>query len=357
MTLRLSHVHKSFGDVEVLSDVSVEIPTGSRFALVGASGSGKSTLLRLIAGFEQPDAGRIELDGRLLAGDGGAVAAHRRGIGYVPQDGALFPHLTVARNIAFGLRRGRDPRRRVAELMELASLDPELADHLPHELSGGQQQRVALARTLAVEPRVVLLDEPFSALDTGLRAQTRQGVISVLERSGVTAVLVTHDQQEALSFGDALGVVVDGRLAQQGAPAAVFDAPADLGIARFLGDTILVPAARSAAGPVDSALGPLAVRHDLAAGADRVVGMLRPDQLHLGHESGTAVVTAVHPRGVDADIDLRLGDGSDLTVDLRHRVPARDAHLFTPGARATVTIDGGAVLYAADPTSAEPREG
>nr|WP_157741133.1 ABC transporter ATP-binding protein [Jiangella sp. DSM 45060] len=224
-TLSLTGVAKSFGRVEVLRDVSLTVPAGTRTAVVGASGSGKSTLLRLIAGFERADSGSIGLGSTTLAAPGRFVAAHRRGIGYVAQDGALFPHLTVEQNVRFGLpRRRRDPGR-VREVMELASLDPELAGRYPHQLSGGQQQRVALARALAPRPAVVLLDEPFSALDTGLREQTRQAVIDALEASGVTTVLVTHDHDEALSFGGQIAVIAAGRLVQSGAPAAVFDNP------------------------------------------------------------------------------------------------------------------------------------
>ena len=171
MKLTVSGVSKAFGSTPVLDDISLEVPQGSRTAIVGASGSGKSTLLRLIAGFEEPDAGSILLGDRVLSTRGSAVPAHRRGIGYVAQDGALFPHLTTAANIAFGLPRRGDRAARVREVMELASLDPVLADRFPHQLSGGQQQRVALARALAPRPGIILLDEPFSALDTGLREQ------------------------------------------------------------------------------------------------------------------------------------------------------------------------------------------
>jgi iron(III) transport system ATP-binding protein len=346
MTLQLETVTKSFGSTTVLRDVSLEIPTGSRLALVGASGSGKTTLLRLMAGFEQPDAGRIVLDGRTLAGDGRAVPAHLRGIGYVPQDGALFPHLTVARNIAFGLGRARMARRRVAELMELASLDSALADRLPHELSGGQQQRVALARTLAIEPSIVLLDEPFSALDTGLRARTRPAVIDVLERSGVSAVLVTHDQNEALLFGDVLGIVAGGTVAQVGAPADVFDVPSDLDIARFLGDVVVVPAHRVDDAQAWTPLGLLPVRHCFGDGGV-ATGMLRPDQIRVTPGAGSALITSVRHRGAHADVCVQVAVGDGSTLELTQRVPARDALDYRPGAPAAVAVSGGVVLYAA----------
>ncbi|MFE6967618.1 ABC transporter ATP-binding protein [Agromyces sp. NPDC057679] len=346
MTLRLDRISKSFGGTEVLRDVSLEVPDATRLALVGSSGSGKSTLLRLIAGFERPDTGTISLDGRELAGPAAAMPAHRRGIGYVAQDGALFPHLSVARNIAFALPRGPGRAARVRVLMELASLDPALAERMPHELSGGQQQRVALARALALRPSVILLDEPFSALDTGLRAQTRRAVIDVLERSGVTAVLVTHDQDEALSFGQQVGVLAGGRLVQAGDPAAVFDAPIDAGVAEFLGDVVMVPARSAGADLADCAFGCLVVRHDRSGGAERVCAMLRPEQLRLdpGAADGNATVVGVRRTGASAELRLRLG-AAEFPVEVTHRVPLHEAGRFEPGCPVQVAVDGGVVLY------------
>lgn len=348
MTLRMTAVSKSFGTETVLTDVDIELPAGERLALVGESGSGKSTLLRMLMGFERLDRGTIELDGRVLSGPGVHVPTHRRGLGYVPQDGALFPHLSVARNIAFGLARGGarggSARERVRELMELTALAPALAERMPHELSGGQQQRVALARALAPSPRVILLDEPFSALDTGLRAHTRESVVEILETAGVTAVLVTHDQEEALSFGAQVGVLADRRLVQSGPPADVFDAPVDEGVAAFLGDVVVVDAVRTAAGSV-SALGTLPVRHDLAPGAERVRAMVRPAQLTITPtDAGTARVLQLRAIGAGADVRLTL-EHADFRAELRHRVAAHEASLLTPGTRADVRVDGGVVLY------------
>lgn len=361
MTLRIQEVSKSFGTTEVLRNISLDIAVGSRMALVGASGSGKSTLLRLIAGFERPDRGSIALGGRTLSSERCFVAAHRRGVGYVPQDGALFPHLTVAGNIGFGMRRG-SRRRRVSELMDLASLDSDLADRLPHQLSGGQQQRVALARALAAEPKMILLDEPFSALDTGLRRQTREAVVEVLERSGVTTVLVTHDQEEAVCFGDGLGVIVQGRLVQAGAPDDVYDAPLTADVARFLGDVVFIDGLRDGTDHVATRIGRLRVRHDRSSGSQRAVAMLRPDQLRLyadvAHpeaEGGCPVtVVEVRRRGVSAEIVVRLGDGNAPSstaspAQITHRVPIRESHRFVPGRTAAVRVQGAAVLY---PTSA-----
>ncbi|WP_426320788.1 ABC transporter ATP-binding protein [Microbacterium sp. E-13] len=355
MTLRLEGVSKSFGGTEVLGDVSLEVPRGTRLALVGASGSGKTTLLRLVAGFVDPDGGVISLGGRELAGHGRSVPTHRRGIGYVAQDGALFPHLSVARNIAFGLGRGPGRARRVRELLELASLHPDLADRMPHELSGGQQQRVALVRALAQQPSVILLDEPFSALDTGLRSATRDAVVDVLERSGVTAVLVTHDQHEALSFGHQVGVLAGGRLVQSGDPMAVYDAPIDASVALFLGDALVIPA-RSGAGGVDCGFGRLSVRHDLSGGAVRVRAMVRPAQLRVAaatHGAASTLapvangtVVAVRPAGSTADLRLSVGSG-DFHTEFMYRVPQHRAAAFAPGTAVRVIVEGGVVLYAA----------
>ncbi|MFD4422354.1 ABC transporter ATP-binding protein [Agromyces sp. NPDC058484] len=360
MMLTVSGVSKSFGSTPVLEDVSLAVPQGSRTAIVGASGSGKSTLLRLIAGFEQPDAGSIRLGDRTLAAPGTTVPAHRRDIGYVAQDGALFPHLSVAGNIAFGLPRGRgrDRAARVREVMELAALDPALADRYPHQLSGGQQQRVALARALAPRPGIILLDEPFSALDTGLREQTRRAVIDALGRSGITAVLVTHDQDEALSFGHAIGVMVDGRLAQAGAPDAVFDSPETPEIAAFLGPAVLLPA-RPGDGCVDCALGRIPLRHDRGNGAVAGLAMVRPAQIDLSTSTDAAelnaVVNDVRPMGPIAEVSLLAGDADPVLIDVR--VPLHELGDLRPGSRVAVRVDGGAVFYPADGPAALDRVG
>lgn len=348
MTLQLTDVSKTFGATTVLSAVGFEVERGTRLAIVGASGSGKSTLLRIIAGFEGPTTGSVSLDGRRLADPTTNVGAHRRGIGYVAQDGALFPHLTVRGNIAFGLRRSPAREPRVREVMELTSLDPVLLDRYPHQLSGGQQQRVALARALAPAPTVILLDEPFSALDTGLRAHTRDAMVTALERSGVTTVLVTHDQEEALSFGQQLAVISGGRLVQAGPPSEVFDAPLSPEVAEFLGATLFLPA-RGGATHAVCALGELRVRHDRSGGAEALRAMLRPSQLHVGVSSGdgNARVVAARQNGSSVELELSLDGGFALT----HRVPLYEAHRFPPGSVVSVRVDGGVVLYAAAATS------
>lgn len=216
--IRVDRVSKRFGAVQVLADLDLCVPDGSTLALVGPSGCGKTTLLRLIAGFEQPDVGTIAIGGEVVSGEPW-VPAHRRSVAYLPQDGALFPHLTVGQNVAFGLRRAPDHGATVSDLLELVSLDPALAERRPDQLSGGQQQRVALARALAVRPRALLLDEPFSALDADLRVTTRKAVRALLDDLAMTTIFVTHDPQDAVDFADRVAVMERGRLGKIEPPA------------------------------------------------------------------------------------------------------------------------------------------
>ena len=282
--LRITGISKSYGPVRALDDVSLDVAAASRTAVVGPSGSGKTTLLRLIAGFEAPDAGRITLDGETLADGPAMVPAHRRGIGIVAQDGALFPHLSVAENIGFGIERGAaDREQRIVALIDMVELDRAMLARRPHQLSGGQQQRVALARALARKPRLMLLDEPFSALDTGLRENMRKAVARVLRTAGITAVLVTHDQAEALSFADQVAVLRAGRLVQAGTPQQLYGKPCDRETATFLGDAVLLPADLDN-GFADCALGRIAA--DTEGRRGRAEIMLRPEQLRLSAAGG-----------------------------------------------------------------------
>ena len=278
-TLELRAVCKSYGSVSAVDNVDLCVKPGSRTAIVGPSGSGKSTLLRVIAGFESPDCGSVVLNGKVLADGSREIPAHQRVIGFVPQDGALFPHLTVAANISFGLSGSPSQRaQRVAELMDMVALDHAMLKRWPHELSGGQQQRVALARALAQRPQLMLLDEPFSALDTGLRVATRKAVAQVLAANRVTTILVTHDQSEAFSFADQLAVMRDGRLVQVGRPMDLYLRPIDEATAISLGEAVVLPA-RLENGWAECELG-----HILADDIDRsgAAGiMLRPEQLQL----------------------------------------------------------------------------
>lgn len=277
--LELHAISKSYGDQKALESINLSVPAGSRTVIVGPSGSGKTTLLRMIAGFEFPDSGRLSLNGQTLVDGTHEVPAHQRLIGYVPQDGALFPHMTVAANIGFGLSsKGSEKNERIAELMDSVALDANMAQRWPHELSGGQQQRVALARALAQQPRLMLLDEPFSALDTGLRGSMRKMVSRLLSDAGVTTILVTHDQSEALSFADQLAVMRNGRLVQSGHPLDLYRYPDDEQTALFLGDAVVM-SAKIEAGWAHCDLGRIPVNNHRNNHSAQI--MLRPEQLQL----------------------------------------------------------------------------
>jgi iron(III) transport system ATP-binding protein len=317
-SLALRGVTKSFGDLLVLDGVDLDIPGGHFTAILGASGSGKTTLLRIVAGFERLDAGSVQLGSETVDDAHHAfVPSERRRIGYVPQEGALFPHLSVGRNVAFGLRRGPDRRRRVLELLDMVGLT-DLHRRYPHQLSGGQQQRVALARALATDPEIVLLDEPFSSLDASLRASVRAEVLDVLRRAGTTSILVTHDQDEALSMADQVAVLRHGVIAQLDSPAGLYGRPLDPALARFLGESNLLQAdvvASPAPGSgmaADTPLGRLAVEAwsgPTAGGRAHV--MIRPEQLLIG-AAGSA--------GVAATVESYQYFGHDAVVRVRPEV-------------------------------------
>ncbi len=339
--LRIEGLHKSFDDAPVLRGLDLVVPQGTVTAVLGPSGCGKTTLQRVVAGFERADAGRVLLGGREVAGPSRHLAPERRGVTVVPQEGALFPHLDVGSNVAFGLPR-RHPRRRerVAEVLALVGLG-DLAGRWPAELSGGQQQRVAVARALAPEPEVVLLDEPFSALDTDLRASVRQQVRDVLAAAGATAVLVTHDQEEALGTADQVAVMHQGRFLQVGEPEQVYREPVDPLVARAVGEAFLLPATASGA-VATTPLGPVALveRDGVDPSADEVAGqvLLRPEQLHLVPVAdGVACsVRRVWFLGHDTTVQLVGPDGSDLTCRTQGPVP--------PGERVGVRVVGEAVF-------------
>jgi iron(III) transport system ATP-binding protein len=305
-SLRLEGLCKSYGDVVATAGVDLEVEAGSSCALLGPSGCGKTTTLRLIAGLERPDAGRIEIGGRVLADGSTFVAPEKRRIGMVFQDYALFPHLDVAGNVGYGL--GRKPDRdRVAEVLELVGLEAE-ADRPVHELSGGQQQRVALARALAPTPELILLDEPFSNLDAGLRDRLRQEVREILSRAGVTALFVTHDQAEALSIAETVAVMRDGKVAQLGTPEEIYSRPSSRWVARFLGEVEVVSGV-AAGGRVTCELGSFGSEE-----ADGPVDvLLRPESIAIGltgpDHAAQAEIVGRRFFGHDQLIELRLPSG------------------------------------------------
>lgn len=348
--LRTVDLHKSFGSQAVLAGVDLEVPAGSLTAVLGPSGSGKTTLLRVVAGFERADRGTVVLGGRIVEDDHHALPPEQRGIGYVPQEGSLFPHLTVAANVAFGMPR-TDRKKRggpIDELLEMVGLSG-LGRRYPHQLSGGQQQRVALARALAIRPALVLLDEPFSSLDAGLRSSVRADVQNVLRAGGITAVLVTHDQDEALSVADQVAVIRHGIIGQQGTPQDLYDHPVDPDMARFLGNANLVPAVVEGE-RVDTQFGPMPIRPDTRGQtvSGPVVALVRPEQLVVSPvPSGIgwrAVVRRTQFHGHDSVITVSSLDRPQEPVTVR----TEGGLALAEGAEVEITVDGSAVVWSAD---------
>ncbi len=302
LTIRARGLTKSYGDVLALSEFNLDVWEGSLLTLLGPSGCGKTTALRVIAGFEGAE-GTVEIRGRRVLGPGVFVPPERRRVGMVFQDYALFPHMSVARNVAYGLERGSDPRR-AFEVLDLVGLTG-LADRMPNELSGGQQQRVALARAMAPSPDVVLLDEPFSNLDASLRDRVRRELKAILTEARTTAVLVTHDQEEALATSDLVAVMYQGRVVQFDSPAQLYTAPADPWVAGFLGDADTL-SATGHRGYADTMLGRF--KTDLRG---PVLVVVRPEdvQLSIG-EAPNAVVAHTEFFGHDQMVTVALPGGS-----------------------------------------------
>lgn len=330
--LRLSDVSKSFGSTPVLSGVSFDAPSGSVTAVLGPSGQGKTTLLRLVAGFERVGEGCIEIDGEVVGSPSVHVRPDRRGVGIVPQEGALFPHLDVASNVGYGLPKGS--RERIDEMIELVGLCG-MDSRRPSELSGGQQQRVALARALAPAPHLVLLDEPFSALDAGLRAGIRDEVIGILRSAGTTTLLVTHDQEEAMSIADHVIVLLGGVVAQQGTPTDIYERPASVDVARFIGDANLL-SAHNDGSIIAHVLGTQAC--DMLPGSATV--LIRPEQLSVSSDGVPGIVERRAYYGHDGTIGVRLENGELVSV----RVSVGE--LAPVGARVSVLMRGLATVFA-----------
>jgi iron(III) transport system ATP-binding protein len=322
-------VRKDFGSVVALDGFTLELREGSLLALLGPSGCGKTTALRVMAGLERPSAGTVSVGGRRVAGGGKWVPPEERRIGMVFQEWALFPHLDVWHNVAFGCRNG-SKERRVREVLELVRLDG-FEHRMPHELSGGQQQRVALARALAPSPDVVLLDEPFSNLDATLRAKVRAEVRSVLRAARATAIFVTHDQEEALSVADDMAVMDGGRVLQVGAPHQVYGAPAHRRVAALVGEANFVHGdvrGGVAATPLGAVAAP-----GLSDGPVEI--MIRPETIELRRDpdASTRIVEAEF-YGHDQLVRARLGDGT--VIDVRLLGPRPDLAIGCPVA-ATLT--------------------
>ncbi len=288
--LEIAHIGKSFGGQRVVDDVSLTVMPGQVTCLLGPSGCGKSTTLRMIAGVEAPDTGRICVDGALVCDEHGQVPPEQRSIGLMFQDFALFPHLSVAQNVGFGLKLPRGPRRaRVVSLLDKVGMGRHI-DRFPHELSGGEQQRVALARALAPQPRVMLMDEPFSGLDDRLRDDIRDETLDVLKAEGTAVLLVTHEPGEAMRMADEIALMRDGRIVQRGAPYNIYNTPVDRMAAAFFSDINVIR------GKVEGALTQTPFGHFLAPGV--------PD--------GTWVDICIRPQHVKIDFD-RAGRGPNPT--------------------------------------------
>jgi iron(III) transport system ATP-binding protein len=345
--LKVSDLHKSFGTNSVLAGLDLEVPAGSLTAILGSSGSGKTTLLRLLAGFERPDRGTVTIGTRVVDGVSAHVHPEHRRIGYVPQEGGLFPHLTVAANVGFGLARTAR-RQRVGDLLELVGL-ADLARRYPHQLSGGQQQRVALARALAVEPEVVLLDEPFASLDAHMRASVREEVQRILRASATTTLLVTHDQDEALSLADLIAVLRDGRIAQYATPQDLYTQPIDDELARFVGDANLMEGLFDGA-LVQTPLGKLpALWHgEPLSTRCPVTVLIRPEQIDLhppdGRQGvgGRIVRSGYH--GHDAVLHVQIEqDGHEQRLLVRTLGDAR----LSPGSAVKLSARGPVLVWPA----------
>ncbi len=369
-SLEIRGLRKSFGSQVVLDGLDLSVRPGSFTALLGPSGSGKTTLLRVVAGFERADSGLVRLGAALVDGDGAFVPPEKRRIGYVPQEGSLFPHLTVERNISFGLPRPRRPASgspggasatatRVAELLEMVGLD-ELGRRYPHQLSGGQQQRVALARALATNPEVVLLDEPFSSLDASLRASVRSDVRSVLREAGTTALLVTHDQDEALSLADEVAIIHEGRIDQHATPQELYRRPVAPALASALGESnLLAGAVEAGAARVTTAVGDAALDAGSTArfgsgSCHSAVVLVRPEQLDVRPLEAPGVagrVVAYEFYGHDAVIRILVDDVGTVVARLEG-----DDEPLAPGRLVRLGVRGPVVAWPAAEVATEAAE-
>ncbi len=322
---------KSFDEVVALRDAHIGVEQGEALVLLGPSGCGKTTLLRILAGLDRPDEGSVEVAGETLTGSNILVPPESRRIGMVFQDWALFPHMSVARNVAFGLRDAEVEAGRVEEALEMVGLSG-FGDRYPDELSGGQAQRVALARSLAPRPRVMLFDEPFSNLDSELRGKVRSEVAALLRKVGMTSVFVTHDQEEAFVLGDTVAVMREGRILQTDTPTGIYSSPVSPWVASFVGEANIVPG-DAGDGAIATAVGSLPAANGLSGSCNAVV---RPEHL-LVSSGGDGMISSVEFYGHDSTYQVALNNAT-YTV----RVAA--APDFRPGDTVSISYAGPAVV-------------
>jgi iron(III) transport system ATP-binding protein len=337
--IRIQQVNKNYGETRAVRELNLALRKSAITVLLGRSGCGKTTALRLIAGLEKPDSGSIWIGDRQVSGDQVWVSATQRQIGMVFQDYALFPHLTIAQNISFGISamKTAERRERVVNLLALVGLTG-VEERYPHQLSGGQQQRVALARALAPSPQVMLLDEPFSNLDASLRQTMREEVRAILHKAGVTTVFVTHDQEEALRLADELVIMDEGRALQCGPPETVYRYPASLRIARFLAQVNVLPG-EAGQGVVETPLGRLPLHDPRLTGPVEVV--LFPETISLTPDpQSDAWVEQISYFGFHQMLTLRLTNGATL------QARAWSHTQLAIGDRVRVTVDTAVVAFA-----------
>jgi iron(III) transport system ATP-binding protein len=336
VAIQCREVSKEFGQIKAVDRANLSLTEGKFLALLGPSGCGKTTTLRLLAGFEPADSGTIDIGAKRVFGPGVFVPPEQRSVGMVFQEYALFPHLNVADNVAYGIPKGIDKEERVAEVLALVGL-PDMHRRMPFELSGGQQQRIALARALAPRPQLVLLDEPFSNLDAGLRGQLRGEVRQILRQAQATVIFVTHDQEEALSLADEIAVMIDGKIVQVATPQQLYRNPVNKEVATFLGNTNFLPG-QAVNGRVSCELGEFPFENSKTG---EVTVMLRPETIGLTESAaGNAKVVAVEYYGHDQLVTVSLSSGS--LVRCRLLGTAGD---FTAGQNVALEINDEIVVY------------